>query len=332
MSTLSSLVDLLKRTTAVRYIKLGDGGRWESDCIDKEGAIRLGYQSPFHVSSVSGDWGAVEAYWITQVKNEDAGAAKRAVGQIKDFYTQPETCLWFTFYQRKLWWCLAHPEVQERADDGSRIRKAVCGWHDTSVNGQPLHMAELDGRITKVVGYRGTICRIGGKRKGGRFNDEERRLLRRLLDEPADEVKGAKAHREKLEANLKKIIQGLSWQDFELFVDQVFSRSGWSRVSALGKTEKSIDLEMSSPLSGRRAFVQVKSRADSGTIKQCVSDMRKLGNPERDEVYFVAHTLIGRDKAALHDNEPRSYVMDVDRLARRAVDTGLVGWLIRKGG
>ena len=53
----------------------------------------------------------------------------------------------------------------------------------------------------------------------------------------------------------------LTWQDFELLVDLVFTNSGWRRVGPVGKTQKTVDIELMLPTTGERAFVQVKSSA-----------------------------------------------------------------------
>ena len=38
-----------------RFIKLGSKGTWEKSCIEEEGTIRLGYESPLHENSMAGD-------------------------------------------------------------------------------------------------------------------------------------------------------------------------------------------------------------------------------------------------------------------------------------
>ena len=40
-----------------------------------------------------------------------------------------------------------------------------------------------------------------------------------------------------LKEKVENLIQGLWWNDFELLVDLIFAKSGWQRVSVLGKTE-----------------------------------------------------------------------------------------------
>ena len=141
----------------VRYIKLGAGGDWEKWCLDND-AIRLGYESPYHNESVNGEWEIVRSYWL-EARNGNEGAATRDINQIRDFYELTEDDLWITFHQRKLYWCKVSNAV-EKLQDGSRVRKAIGKWSCKSLKGQVLTIENIDGRVTKVQGFRGTICSI----------------------------------------------------------------------------------------------------------------------------------------------------------------------------
>jgi len=56
-----------------------------------------------------------------------------------------------------------------------------------------------------------------------------------------------------LKTAIRPLLQSLWWKDFELLADLIFTQSGWQRTSVLGKTEKSIDLELLSPVTGSTA-------------------------------------------------------------------------------
>ena len=87
---------------------------------------------------------------------------------------------------------------------------------------------------------------------------------------------------------LKPLIQSLSWKDFELLVDLIFTSSGWQRISVVGKTEKYIDIELISPVNNKRAFVQVKSQS---TFNEFEIYKSKFNNMKQyDEMYYVVHT------------------------------------------
>jgi hypothetical protein len=83
-------------------------------------------------------------------------------------------------------------------------------------------------------------------------------LIRKINGQTTDEVENAKLSLTRLKSDVRDLIQGLWWHDFELLIDLVFSKAGWQRFSVLGKTEKDIDLDIYSPTTQKRAFVQIK--------------------------------------------------------------------------
>ncbi len=297
----------------VRYIKLGAGGDWEKWCIEN-GAIRLGYESPYHRKSLLGQWDKVREYWLN-ARNGNEGAATRDINQIRDFYELSEDDLWITFYQRRLWWCRASREV-EQLDDGSRIRRVIGKWSCVNVLGQPLAIENIDGRVTKVQGFRGTICGI----------ELEDYLINKINGVIQPEVQKAKTNLAALKNSIKDLIVGLWWNDFELLIDLIFSASGWQRVSVLGRTEKDIDLDIFSPVTQKRAFVQIKSRSDLSTFEHYISLFEEY--EQYDEMYYVVHTtdfdLMGFE---LKDN---IHLIDIDRIADLVINSGLVNWVITK--
>jgi hypothetical protein len=103
------------KPTHVRYIKLGQGGRWEDRCINHENAIMLGYESSYHQESLAGNWQTVHDYWL-KTRNGRKGVASRDVNQIRDFYEMPRSCLWVTFHARFLYWCFADEKIKELID------------------------------------------------------------------------------------------------------------------------------------------------------------------------------------------------------------------------
>lgn len=70
----------------------------------------------------------------------------------------------------------------------------------------------------------------------------------------------------------------------KLLIDLILTRAGWQRLSALGKTQKSIDLEMLLP-TGRRAFVQVKAQASPQELKDYINQYRNMD--QYDEILFI---------------------------------------------
>jgi hypothetical protein len=111
-------------------------------------------------------------------------------------------------------------------------------------------------------------------------------------------------------------------KDFEMLVDLVFSTSGWRRLGVVGKTQKTLDLDLVLPSIGDRAFVQDKSQTDLKELADYVARLDELGIYQR--MFFIYHT----GKAETDDE--RVVVIGPDKLAGMVVDAGLATWLMRK--
>jgi hypothetical protein len=263
---------------------------------------------------LAGDWEAVFHYWSGE-GGKTKGKATEFTNQVKAFYTADERTLWITFYQRKLYWCFAAREVEE-LDDGTRRRRTLGSWSCRDLDGKELHYDRLSGALTKVQGFRGTICSVEGADY----------LLKRLNCELLPEVARADDCLRKLEDALPALIRKLGWKDFELLCDLIFTQAGWQRLSAVGTTQKTIDLELRSPVSGNLAAVQVKSKADLKIFRDYEARFGELTHYA--EIYFAVHTP-GKDLAA-HEPDSRVVLLTADRLAKLVVAAGLAGWLIQK--
>jgi len=298
----------------VRFIKLGDGGAWENSCIENS-TLRLGYESPFHEEALRGNWNPVREFWLNCRKGNKR-VASSDVNQIRDFYELPETTVWITFFKRRMYWCRAKSEIHQ-LEDGTVIRKAIPGWSSCDIHGSPLTIENIDGRVTKVQGYRGTICEV----------ELNNYVIRKINGETQPEVEAARQSLRGLELDIEDLIRGLWWKDFELLVELIFSRSGWQRISVLGKTEKDIDIDMFSPVAQKRAFVQVKSSTSATEIRGCYELFKEY--VEYNEMYFIFHTLNGSLEDALIGAE-RLHLWDISRIAELVILAGLVDWLITK--
>jgi hypothetical protein len=303
----------LIETETVKFIKLGRSGGWEERCIEGDKPmIRLGFNNPHHQECLDGDWDFINRYWL---KSKTQGKATETTNQIKYFYTEPTTTMWVTFYKRKLYWCFAKEEVIQ-LEDGSRIREVDGKWQSCNVNDEPLYVENLSGKLTNVQMFRGTICAV----------IEFEYLLKRINAIELPEVQTAKDSLNNLVSNIKPLIQNLGWQDFELLVDLVFSNAGWQRVATLGKVEKSIDLDVLSPVTGRRAFIQVKSQSSEDEFKGYIEQFK--GMPQYDEMYYICHTgTLALENVELPNNVQ---LIGLDHMAHLTVNAGLVKWLITK--
>lgn len=233
----------------VRYIKLGDGGRWAQESFS-EGVLCFGYSTIPHETCERKDWDEVRNL-LSERKAE--GAQTAGVTEVKTFYEMGEDCLWITFADAHLWWAFARPKVEWIGDGTrggpSRKRMTLDGWHKTDVLGEPLRVTALSSKLTKVANFRATICKVA----------EEAYLLRRInrIEEPI--VASAKEARSAMMVVAIEMIRGLHWADFETLTDLIFARSGWQRSTRVGENLTDIDIVMELPTTGEIAFVLIKS-------------------------------------------------------------------------
>ena len=311
--------------TNIRFIKLGVNGCWEEKSITKENVIRLGYEfkpeTNMHEECLNDRWDKCREYCLENW-TKDSGAATRHVNQIRDFYTLDENTLWITFYGRKLYWAFCDSTVH-LDEDQTRWRKVKSNggtWSCLDRNGKELTIDNLDGRVTKVQAYRGTICGV----------EMEDYLIRRINGEVIEEITEAENSYDTLINSVEKLIKGLWWSDFELLTDLVFSKLGWQRYSVLGKTEKGIDLDLYSPSTQKRVFVQIKSYTDRKQLDEYVSKFQsEYKNYGYSEMYYVYHSgLENIDEKQYQDKEVK--LINSRKMAELVISAGLVKWLIKK--
>jgi hypothetical protein len=301
--------------SAVRFIKLGKKGGWEETCINgKSPCIRIGFRSGQHAESLAGDWEAVRKYWRT-TGGKTKGKATEFTNQVRTFYTADEQTLWITFWKRKLYWCFASQDVEELAD-GTRMRRTIGKWSCKDASGHELLVDNLSGALTKVQGFRGTICGV----VQGPY------LLKRLNGESLQEVEDTVTALGTLEDMVEKLVCCLGWKDFELLADLIFARAGWQRTGALGRTQKTVDLELLAPVTGKRAIVQVKSQAGIDTLEDYTVQFRAMS--QYQEMFFVVHTPTPELDA--FEPEDGVHLLTGRRLAKLVVASGLVDWLVQK--
>ncbi|EMH4738530.1 hypothetical protein V6N79_005533 [Klebsiella pneumoniae] len=299
------------RATAVKYIKLGEGGEWERECLTS-GIIRFGYDKTPHQMCLEGKWEEVNKVWLEERKYNQSTATSD-VRQIRTFYTATPDMLFITFSQGLLYWCQPSGEVTE-LDDGSRIRPTVNGWHNHSLAGNLLSHSVLSGALLATQSYRGTICDV-------RLADY---ALRKINDEQSPEIKDADIAETQYLKAITRLCSLLTWQDFELLVDLIFSASGWRRTGCLGRTQKTVDIELELPTTGERAFVQVKSVADPSVFSEYLSLFQTSDSYAR--MFFVWHRgTLSEDLRA----EGVTMIGPI-RLAELILDTGLARWLRNK--
>jgi hypothetical protein len=173
-------------------------------------------------------------------------------------------------------------------------------------------MDRLAGSLTKIVGFRGTSCKV----------DMAEYLIRRINGQKSPEVERAIVALKRMKSSVLEMTQLLDPGDFETLVDLIFSTSGWRRQGPVGKTQKMLDLDLTLPSTGERAFVQVKSKTTSAELAGYVKTFNELDLYGR--MFYVYHS----GEAKIDDD--RVSVVGPDKLAELVLDAGLANWLIRK--
>ena len=302
-----------------RYIKLGAKGCWEQLCIE-DGTLRLGYFEVPHDLAALGDMKELRQHFVD--RGFKPAVATSHANQVHTFYLAGPEIVWITFSTGSLWWAIVEGPVEflggsaeEMEQRGSRLRRTRDGWHNSSVGGTPLRIPELNGALTQTAAYRMTICTV----------DQLDYLIRKINDQDLPEVATARLARAALLRSITDLMRLLTWRDFELLIELVFSQSGWRRISASGGTQKTIDIELVLPTTGEAAFVQVKSKTDQGQLDDYIERFA-----ERDDarMFYVYHT----SKTALTCVDDKVVLVGPARLAEMVMDTGLFDWLLKKVG
>ncbi len=300
--------------TRVRYIKLGEGGSWEKECLEK-GIIRIGFgsaQSERFELCQSGQWNDLSESFIAEGK--DKGTAKHFANQLRLFFEDEGSMLWITFVGERLCWGMVeHAKPAIHADANGVWRPIRGGWQWTDLQGEQLTKDRLSGALTKLTAYRGASCNVD--------KDVSDYVIRRINGEKTPEVERALAASNEMKASAIPLMKLLGPRDFELLVDLVFTKSGWQRLSAVGKSEKTRDLDLILPSTGERAFVQVKSKTTSKELAEYVA---KIEDGPYERMFYVFHS------GEAEPDDSRVIVIGPEQLADLVMKAGLVDWLIGK--
>src|SRR5690606_30009845 len=96
------------------------------------------------------------------------------------------------------------------------------------------------------------------------------RLLQRINGQNSDVVADVQVRRAALVDAVKKLIGELIWQDFEVLGDLIAHGSGWRRNNQRGGVEKTIDLDLEMPMTGERAFAQIKAVSSQSELEKYI--------------------------------------------------------------
>lgn len=305
------------RSAPLRYIRLGPGGRWAKPAL-QYGEICLDHREVPHALAISGDREAIIAHLVGLGRS--SGKARDFAREIMDFHKLPESTIWITFEGGRLLWAQAAAEVEwvgPGHERGTRCRRTLGPWRDADLKGVPLLKEHLSTRLTKVAGYRQTLCAI----------EAEDYLRRKLIGEELPAITRAMEARRLSLASAQELVTQLHETDFETLVDILLARGGWHRTSALGGTMKDADLVVEHPITGESVLVQVKSRANQSVLDDYIGRMDD--NPGFSRLIFACHTPQGPLRAP---DRPDVTIWSGEPLAAAALRNGLLDWLIARAG
>ena len=302
------------RPKKILFIKLGEGGKYEKDCIENSQTLRLGYREIDHSLCLKGNWKAVHNYFTDTLKTKDFVATSHT-NQIRQFYEEDENTLWITFYANKLWWCFSKKEIVQ-LEDKSKVRTVTGRWHDKDINGKSLNLENISGKLVKTQGFRGTICRVL----------EEKYTLQKINGEQSQEIIEVEEAMHLLKEKLGQLIINLQWKDCEILIDLIFRQAGWQRIGSTGKTQKTLDLELFAPVTGERAIVQIKSQSDLVEFEYYVKEFANL--TKYDKFFYIVHSP--KENLKNYKNETEINILFINKVAELTISSGLVEWVIKK--
>lgn len=249
--------------------------------------------------------------------------ATAAAHQLNAFWSSDDNTIWITFHDGRLYWTRFTKDGPTHDSIRGSVRKVQGGWSDHDFSGEHvLTMVSLWGRLTKTAGYRSTTCAVE--------EPVAKYLLRRLRDEPHDYIDRTEAKLDELATALLGVVDKLTWSDFELLAELLFSGAGWRRITLTGSTMKFHDLVLEQPLDRRTISVQVKSafKADEyERYAQAFQPQSQSNGGDFWRFYFIYHTD-DKGLASTAKEYPDVQLVGPRELVELAVDAGLARWMI----
>ena len=133
-----------------RYIKLGRGGKWERECLDR-GIVRFGFGagSPqrFPLCSV-GKWDELTESFVAE--GRDKGTATRFANETRLFFQDDGSTLWITFVGEQLCWGFLTPTGPQPHPDGGVWRAVAGGWKRNVFHSGEAETNGEDDKVTVI--------------------------------------------------------------------------------------------------------------------------------------------------------------------------------------
>lgn len=323
MTISSNVSNLLNsaRPENVRFIKLGRKSSWWP-ISKKTDTLRIGFKKISFDLAHRGKWNEARDLYAKTSSRARASDITRAVNQVKEFFELPESTLWITIEDGDVWWGFAKSGVEdiykgndeEEVRSGARLRYLIDGWRNKDINGNRLRLDGMTTKITKVASFQETICKPDGAKD----------ILHRIRCEQSEQRSNVSNTYGLLRKHVGDLLDQLHQDDFELLIELIFSSSGWQRISAVGGTQKTLDMALKLPTTGENCFVQVKSQTSIATFKELVEKLSNYSGYSR--MFFVYHTP---DTAFENKNNvDRVTIWSRYEVAEQAIAAGLVQWIM----
>lgn len=302
---------------SVRYIKNGGGGKWWA--VAKAG------------NQLHAKWDEVPPELLQKPNAEKIRACyqnrklkipTQDLNALLTLIRDPSQHVWVTFEDGFLWWCLVVDGVTDLgpSTDGHGHFCISCqpqrGWSNKSLGGEVLKIVDLPGPVSSTAGFRGTVCEPAASEQ----------ILRVIRGEKNPVVVQAQRSRRRYEADIELMIKQLHWRDFELLIGLIFDQTGWTRWSAIGGTQKSIDVDVKNLVSEEHAYVQIKSEASQAELNEYIEDFKT--KPQYARLVFAVHTTASEKLQA--GEYPNVHIWAGERLAKLILDAGMGAWLETK--
>jgi hypothetical protein len=306
----------------VRYMKNGSVGKWWKAAKD-HGQLHCGWWFVPRDLLRQADLARIEDCIRQHEGYKTPGAATADFNALKTLLDRPSQHIWITFEDGCLWWCTVRDGItvnmdrSKQKDEGSFWLTCNRPWSNHSVGEKLLARANLPGKVTRVAGFRGTVCEPSGSAE----------ILRIIQDKEDPATLAAVSAREAYTTALATLIGKLHDRDFELLIDLILARTGWNRLAKLGGSTADIDIEAENVATNEIAFVQVKSKATQKVLDDYVERFQDQRD-RYDRMIFAVHSPEG--DLTVPEDEPSIQIWNGDRIAELAVRLGLGEWIANR--
>jgi len=298
----------------VLYIKLGQGGEWNENCIEESNCVKIGFVDVDKQLLKNREWSKIKLNY--EQKGIPAHIASLYTNQLRVFCETDGKVLWITFYKHKLWWTFAKVDL-EITKTNEKVRSCIDKWHDTDINNKTLFTEALSGDLTKVQRFQSTICTVYA----------ENYIVRKINAEESEEVIKTILAKNNLIKAVASIIKILNPYDFELLIDLIFRNFGFQRTSIIGRTQKEKDIELFSPVFNERYLVQIKTASN---LKEFIKYAESFtDNLAFDCSFFIVHSP-SKDLDMYSSDNDRVILWKVSDISKHVINSGLLDWILDK--